>query len=132
MSETLGQNAVEDIEAAAYLGVTLIAGEEVHHLAFSELNEDWQIWISTNDEAPVPIMIIGTDPYRQGWPQYRAHLQNWSFEVTPPEAGFSHTPHDQDVAVTMPALVPTERERAIDGASGGTGGATCGSTGSND
>lgn len=121
MSDTLGQNAATRIEAAAYVGTTLIAGQEAHHLAFSEYDEDWQIWISTDPENPVPLMIIGTDPYQQGWPQYRAYLMNWQFDVEPPEGGFAYTPGDDEVAVTMPALVPTEREKQIAGSKTGQG-----------
>lgn len=121
MSETLGENAASNIEGAAYLGTTMIAGDEVHHLAFSEYDEDWQIWISTDPERPVPLMIIGTDPYRQGWPQYRAHLMNWQFDVEAPEGGFAYAPGEDEVSVTMPALVPTEREKQIGGARSGRG-----------
>lgn len=116
MSETLGQNAVTDIEGAAYMGTTLILGQEAHHLAFSEHDEDWQIWISTDPDRPVPLMIIGTDPYQQGWPQYRIQLSNWAFDVDVSEGLFTYTPDELDVAVTMPALVSSEREKAVLGA----------------
>ena len=88
MSTTLAANATENVEAAAYLGTTLIAGQEAHHLAIIEYDQDWQIWISTDPENPVPLMIVGTDPYQQGWPQYRTYLMNWEFDVDPPEGGF--------------------------------------------
>lgn len=116
MSETLGQNAVDDILGAAYLGTTLIRGRQVHHLAFTEYDEDWQIWVSTDPERPVPLMIVGTDPYQQGWPQYRALLKDWSFDIDTPDAGFTYVPHELDVSVSMPALVPDAREKAITGA----------------
>ena len=115
MSETLGQNAVEKIEGAAYLGTTLIRGNEVHHLAFTEYEEDWQIWISTDEERPVPLMLIGTDPYQQGWPQYRALFLDWTFDIDTPDGGFTYVPHELDVSVTLPALVPDAREKAITG-----------------
>ena len=115
MSETLGQNAVENVLGAAYLGTTLMRGQEVHHLAFTEYDEDWQIWISTDPERPVPLMIVGTDPYQQGWPQYRALLMDWSFDIDTPDGGFTYVPHELDVSVSMPALVPDAREKAISG-----------------
>lgn len=115
MSADLGKNAVTNIEGAAYLGTTLIAGQEAHHLAFTEYEEDWQLWISTDPEEPVPIMIVSTDPHQQGWPQYRAHMLNWSFDA-PENAVFAYQPHEDDVRATMPSLVPTEREQIIEGA----------------
>ncbi|MEM9148528.1 MAG: DUF2092 domain-containing protein [Pseudomonadota bacterium] len=115
MSAELGKTAVEDLDGAAYLGTTLVAGREAHHLAFTEYDEDWQLWISTDPEQPVPIMLVSTDPHQQGWPQYRAHMLNWTFEA-PEDAVFTFEPHEDDVKATMPSLVPTERERIHGGA----------------
>ncbi|AZV78056.1 DUF2092 domain-containing protein [Parasedimentitalea marina] len=81
--------------AAAYLGTTRIAGREAHHLAFSNYETDWQIWISTDVDQPELMMIVGTDPYTQGWPQYRAYFTNWNFAPDVPEGVFTFVP-DED------------------------------------
>ena len=81
-----------EVEAARYLGVTRVNGQEAHHLAFSEYDRDFQMWISTDAERPLPLMVVGTDPYTQGWPQYHAFFYDWDLA---PEIGpdaFTFTP----------------------------------------
>ena len=112
MSPTLGDDPLADVEAAAYLGTTLIDGEEAHHLAFSEYDEDWQIWISTDPDRPVPLMYISTNPYTQGWPQRRADFRNWSFETEAEPGDFRYTPDEDDIRITMPALTAALAEPA--------------------
>lgn len=113
MSADLGQNALDRIEGAAYLGETLIAGTPAHHLAFTEYDEDWQIWIAADPERPVPLMIVSTDPYEQGWPQYRLHLLNWSFEAPEEGVAFTYEPSEDEDKVAMPTLVESLREQTL-------------------
>lgn len=80
--------------AAAYLGTTRLAGREAHHLAFSDYDRDWQIWIATEPAQPELMMIVGTDPYTQGWPQYRAYFTNWDFDPDIPDGVFTYVPDE--------------------------------------
>ncbi|TCL08101.1 hypothetical protein BXY66_0134 [Shimia isoporae] len=68
-----------DVTDAAYLGVKRIAGNEVHHVALSSYEGDLQMWISTDPVNPVPMLLVGTNPYAQGWPQFRAYFNDWDF-----------------------------------------------------
>lgn len=104
MSRNLGNGLEQGLQGAAYLGSTNLAGRPVHHLAFSEQDEDWQIWISTDNTAPLPLMIIGTNTKQKGWPQYRAYLTNWNLKPKYDTAQFSFRPDDDDLKVTMPEL----------------------------
>jgi hypothetical protein len=115
MMRNLAEGMGEGLDGAAYLGITRIAGREVHHLAFSDYDEDWQIWISTDEAEPVPIVIIGTDPYSQGWPQYRAYLTKWDFEPKPEEGVFVFTPGAEDEKIAFPDL----KARSFGGAKAG-------------
>lgn len=72
--------ALEQISEAKYLGEVLFGDQVVHHVAFRRYEGDWQIWISANSARPVPVMIVGTDPYSLGWPQFQALLYDWSFD----------------------------------------------------
>ena len=83
---------LDQATAGAYLGTTRLAGREAHHLAFSNYDTDWQIWISTEPDHPELMMIVGTDPYTQGWPQYRAYFTNWNFDPEIPEGVFTYVP----------------------------------------
>lgn len=104
MSPTLGEDRGQEFDGAAYLGTTIFAGEVAHHLAFSEYDEDWQIFISTDPERPVPLLIVSTDPYSKGWPQYHAYFMNWDLEPEIAEGAFTYQPAEDDVPITMPGL----------------------------
>jgi hypothetical protein len=68
---------LNDIVEATYHGVTTVGGTPTHHLSFRSATEDRQMWIATDDKRPVPMMVVGTDPYQQGWPQYHAFFHQW-------------------------------------------------------
>lgn len=115
-----GHEAVLDrIEAAAYLGEISMSGTPVHHLAFSEYEYDWQIWISTDDEKPVIHAIVGTEPHVQGWPQFRAYLYDWDFLSFPEEGAFSFVPSEDAIKMTLPKA---GEESAVAADAAGNGG----------
>ncbi len=104
MSRSLPDRFADDIEGSAYVGTTLVAGERAHHLAFTSYDEDWQIWISTDPDRPLPLLIVGTDPYQQGWPQYRAYATDWNLEPDTDPEQFVFVPEEDDLPVSFPAL----------------------------
>ena len=104
MQRGLPERLEKGLKAAAYLGTTKVADQEVYHLAFSDDEEDWQVWISTDEEMPVPVVIVGTEPKKTGWPQYRAYLTDWSFDPEYDEAQFKYVPAEDDVKITFPEL----------------------------
>ncbi|KPA21006.1 hypothetical protein shim_29220 [Shimia sp. SK013] len=91
-----------DITAAAYLGIKRVAGIEVHHVAMSSYQEDLQMWITTDPVNPVLKMIVGTNPYEQGWPQYRAYFSDWDFAPEIAEDSFTFYPDDEDDRLVWP------------------------------
>ncbi|MCE8534646.1 DUF2092 domain-containing protein [Ruegeria pomeroyi] len=101
LSRDLNDAFLENVEAAAYLGETRFAGNPVHHLAFSEYEQDWQIWISTDIDRPVIYAFVGTEPHVQGWPQFRAHMADWDFETLPEEGAFSFEPPENAVRMIL-------------------------------
>ena len=105
MSPTLNTGLLDDVESGTYLGTTLIAGQEVHHLAFREAEEDWQIWISTDDNRPLPIMIVGTERTEPGLPQYRVFITDWDLEPEIDPQQFRYTPREDDISVSLPVLI---------------------------
>ena len=88
--------------SAAYVGTTRLAGREAHHLAFSNYDTDWQIWVSTDADQPELMMIVGTDPYTQGWPQYRAYFTNWNFDPEIPIGVFTFVPNEEADVMAWP------------------------------
>ena len=104
MRRGLPERLEEGLKRAAYLGITRVADQEVHHLAFSEEEEDWQVWISTDEQQPVPLVIVGTEPKKLGWPQYRAYLTDWTFTPEYEAALFTYTPGEGDAKISFPEL----------------------------
>ncbi|SFL30307.1 DUF2092 domain-containing protein [Shimia haliotis] len=87
---------LSDVTDAAYLGVKRVTGIEVHHVALSSYDGDLQMWISTEADNPVPVMLVGTNPYAQGWPQFRAYFSDWDFAPVLTEDSFTFFA-DEDV-----------------------------------
>ena len=102
-SRELPDKIMEKVEGGAYLGTTLIAGEPVHHLSFSQPDFDWQVWVSINEEAPVPVMLIGTEHGKTGWPQYRAYFSDWNMDPEIVEGQFAYQPEEGDIKMAFPA-----------------------------
>lgn len=89
-------------EAVAYVGLTRIAGRDAHHIALSNYDEDWQIWISTDPDRPELLMLVGTDPYTQGWPQYRVFFHDWEFAPDYDPAIFTYVPDEESSRMVWP------------------------------
>ena len=129
LSKTSSDDLLRETEAAAYLGTTLFAGREAHHLAFADYDQDWQVWISTDEDKPLPLMIVGTNPYEQGWPQYRAYFTDWNLEPEIVEGQFTLVPDEDDIRVSWPkvvAAVEAGREGLLIGSKARTGPAATG------
>ena len=92
------------LEAAAYLGETRLAGRPAHHLAFATYDQDWQVWISTDEANPVIYSLVGTNPYEQGWPQYRAYFHDWDFAPAFEDDAFTFSPPDDAIRMALPKV----------------------------
>ncbi len=99
-----GDAFLNDVVEATYHGVTLVGGTPAHHLSFRSSSEDRQMWIATDPERPVPLMVVGTDPYQQGWPQYHAFFHNWNTAPKFQPDMFSFDTGDTLRRVTLPKL----------------------------
>ena len=99
---------LSNAEQAAYVGLTRVGGEVAHHIALSNYDEDWQVWIADDAESPRLLMLVGTDPYTQGWPQYRAYFTDWNFAPEIVEGAFTHVPGENSERMSWPK-VPAQR-----------------------
>ncbi|MGR3616678.1 MAG: DUF2092 domain-containing protein [Paracoccaceae bacterium] len=100
---------VKSAEHVAYMGRTRLAGEIVHHIALSNYDSDWQIWITDDAEAPLIRMIVGTDPYVQGWPQFRAYFNSWDMSPEIGEDAFTFAPGEDTEIMVWPRTAPSSR-----------------------
>jgi hypothetical protein len=104
MVRDLPDRVVDGLTSATYVGRADIAGAQAHHLAFSDAEEDWQVWISTDENEPVPLVIVGTESSKPGWPQYRAYLSDWAFDGEIDSALFTFKPEDGVAKIAFPEL----------------------------
>jgi hypothetical protein len=70
------QDLTENVKTGTYLGVHMVDRSPAHHLAFTQDNVDWQVWVDAG-AAPLPRKVIITYKQQPGQPDYQATLYNW-------------------------------------------------------
>jgi hypothetical protein len=80
-----------NIATGDYLGLNLVGDRQCHHLAFTQSNIDWQIWIADGYEI-VPCKLIITYKNLPESPQYTAYFGDWIFEPRLPDRLFNFVP----------------------------------------
>ena len=70
---------MENVEFGSYIGLHRVDGVRCHHLAFSQENLDWQIWIE-DGPRPMPRQLVLTYKNEVGHPRYSARLTSWNLE----------------------------------------------------
>jgi hypothetical protein len=67
------------VQKGRYLAMSSVLGVQCHHLAFTQENIDWQIWI---EDGPRPLIkkIVINHKLDPGQPQFTAILSDWDFQ----------------------------------------------------
>ncbi len=74
-----GENLLQDMTSAGYIGTSRIDGTECDHIAVRQPNVDWQVWIEKG-QTPVPRKVVLTSKTKPTQPQYVATL---TWDLTP-------------------------------------------------
>lgn len=82
---------LKEVTGAIYAGLDRVDGAACHHLAFSQDDIDWQVWIEEGD-VPVPRKLIITYKNLPGSPQYIAVIRDWNFAPGLADGHFSFEP----------------------------------------
>ncbi|MFC1657444.1 DUF2092 domain-containing protein [Candidatus Moduliflexota bacterium] len=82
---------LKKVTGAIYAGLDTVDGAACHHLAFSQEDIDWQVWIEEGDR-PVPRKLIITYKNLPGSPQYTAVIRDWNFAPGLADGHFSFEP----------------------------------------
>jgi hypothetical protein len=75
------------IESARYLGEAEIDETMCDHLAFRNLDADWQVWVEQGDRPVIRRFVI-RHKSRLGHPTVRAELEDWETEADLPDSLF--------------------------------------------
>jgi hypothetical protein len=119
-ADLLLSNAFEELSSGVLeswvVGSSVIDGVSCDHLAFRNLETDWQIWIE-NGDRPLPRKYVITSKTMATAPQYTLRLRDWktgepvaadAFAFTPP-SGASRV----DVAILQIDAVPAAAEQEM-------------------
>jgi hypothetical protein len=84
-------NAMAKVESAKYYGISPVLGVPCHHLAFTQDNVDWQIWI---EQGPQPLIrkFVITHKNDPGQPEFTAFIMDWNVADRIADSDFIFTP----------------------------------------
>jgi len=71
-----------------YLGIHDVDGQPAHHILFTGVRADWQLWIDAG-EVPLLLKIVVNQFDTLGEPQQTIVLSEWDLEATLPDENFA-------------------------------------------
>jgi hypothetical protein len=85
-----------------HIGRGVVNGVECEHLAFRNLDTDWQIWVEVGDR-PLPHKYVITSKAVGGSPQYTLRFREWKTGISPASDAFAFKPPEgsSGVAITL-------------------------------
>jgi hypothetical protein len=90
-----------DVIEGAVIGKGVIDGVECDHLAFRNMDTDWQIWIESGAK-PIPRKYVITSKGIAEAPQYTLRIKEWKPDV--PEDAFAFKPDQSAKKIAMSDL----------------------------
>jgi hypothetical protein len=88
LSDNLYAVLMKNVKTCRYLGLHYADGMKCHHIAATQKDIDWQIWINAGDTARIRKIII-TYKQKPGAPQYTALLKSFNEVSQLPENTFT-------------------------------------------
>ncbi len=82
---------MQNVQTGFYVGLHEVRGVRCHHLAFTQEDIDWQVWIE-DGRMLVPRMLVITYKNVKGSPQYAAFLSEWDLSLRLPDSLLTFTP----------------------------------------
>ncbi|MGO4388675.1 DUF2092 domain-containing protein [Microvirga sp. 2YAF29] len=106
-ADLLLSNSYEELMAgvleAKHIGRGVVEDVECEHLAFRNLDTDWQIWVEVG-EHPVPRKYVITSKAVGAAPQYTLRFRDWKTGVSPASDAFAFKPLDGSSGVSITVL----------------------------
>jgi len=85
------KDLLEKVTSGTDIGSVNVMGIPCEHLAFSQNNIDWQVWIEKGAK-PVPRKFVITYKDELGSPEFTAIFSNWDFTTQLPDFVFKFEP----------------------------------------
>jgi hypothetical protein len=85
------KDLLRKVTSGSYIGPATVTGVACEHLAFTQENIDWQVWIESGPR-PVPRKFVITYKDEPDSPQYIAIFSNWDFTTELPDFVFKFDP----------------------------------------
>jgi len=103
---------LDNVQVGDDLGEHLAAGKACEHLAFTQKDVDWQLWIE-NGKSPLPRKLVINDKEKMGWPQYSATLTKFDLHPKLPAGLFTFKPAKdaRQIDFIPPTAKPIEAEK---------------------
>ena len=103
-----------DVIDGRHVGQGVVDGVECEHLAFRNVDTDWQIWVETG-ARPIPRKYVITSKAVAGAPQYTLRIKDWKTDAVAADAfAFKPDADAKKIAIEamrdfdeIPAGVPT-------------------------
>jgi hypothetical protein len=77
----------EKVSSGAYFGLHTVEQRKAHHLAFTQENLDWQVWVAAG-ARPLPLKVVIAYKQQTGQPGYQATLRDWRLGDSVSDATF--------------------------------------------
>jgi hypothetical protein len=94
------KNAIAKVQKGTYYGLAPVLGVNCHHLAFTQTNVDWQIWI---EDGPQPLIrkFVITHKNEDGAPEFTGLITKWDLTQRISDSNFVFAPPRDAVKIQM-------------------------------
>ena len=103
------QNATSNVLKGTDYGLAPVLGVDCHHLAFTQENVDWQVWIQDGPQPLIRRLVI-THKNEPGAPEFTAFITRWDLAQRISDADFVFDPPPGAAKVEMRQEPPEGRE----------------------
>jgi len=100
---------MDGVETGRLVGEHRVGDVPCHHLAFTQSNIDWQLWVDAG-RNPLPRKLVVTYKEAECCPQFSATFLKWNTEPAFSDADFQFTPpQDAEQTELIPREPPAEQ-----------------------
>jgi hypothetical protein len=114
LSNNLYSVLMKNVRTCRYLGLHYAEGVKCHHIAATQKDIDWQIWVE-NGDVPRLRKIVITYKRRPASPQYTAVLKNYAELASVPEDTFTFKAPDGAIMISMLPVIKRAKQSSAKG-----------------